>query len=93
MKPPIGRIQLMIWRAFIANGGGLLTTGDLARWSYPRRKAIAHNQRRAVRRAALAIAEPVGRSKKGKGRPILWRVKQPPAVCGKSPADLASQNP
>ena len=34
--PGLGKIQRRIKRAFLANPGARLTTGDLVRWSYPR---------------------------------------------------------
>ena len=32
---------------------------------------------RAARRAAERVAIRIGRSSKGKGRPLLWRLKEP----------------
>jgi hypothetical protein len=76
VKPPQGPIQRRIWRMFLVRPNAAITTSDLCLGAYPRAGGvITHNHRRAVRGAALAVAVPVGRSKTGKGRPLLWKAK------------------
>ncbi len=62
---------------FVIRPDAELTTSDLCRGAYPRAGGvITDNQRRSVRGAALASAAPIGRSRTGRGRPLLWRAKQ-----------------
>ncbi len=65
--PGLGPIQRRVMRAFLANPGARLTTGDLIRWSYPRLKGNPPNTRRhfSVRLAAEAVAVKVGRTYPG----------------------------
>jgi len=69
-----GRLQRQIYRAFLAKPpGALLTTGELIAWCYPRRAGLVRiDQCRHVRRAAAAVADPVG---KGWRSNMLWRLK------------------
>jgi hypothetical protein len=61
--PGLGKIQRRIKRAFIANPGKPLTTGDLARWCYPRWNEPVHSKSQMpVRRAAEAVAVKIGRT-------------------------------
>jgi hypothetical protein len=64
--PGLGKIQRRIQRAFIANPGKSLTTGDLAPWCYPRlKKSVVMNNRLSVWRAAPIVAVKVGRTYPG----------------------------
>ena len=75
--PGLGKIQRRIKRAFVAHPGALLTTGDLARWCYPRlKKAVVMNNRLSVWRAAPIVADRVGRTYPGG---TIWAAK-PPAI-------------
>ena len=70
----LGKIQRRIWRLFLFRQSA--TTTDLCRAAFPRALGVVtHNQRRSVRRAALAVAVPVKRSSSGRGRPLLWAGK------------------
>jgi hypothetical protein len=72
-----GKLQKRIRRAFIANPGAELTTGDLRHWCYPRLTGSKRNQRFAIRLAAQAVAVPVRRGWKGS---IVWRAKTSPTL-------------
>jgi hypothetical protein len=73
VRAPIRRI----WRAFTANPGAELSTGDLVRWAYPRLSGrTLNNHRFAIRRAAEAVADRAG---KGWRDSIIWRAKPPAA--------------
>jgi hypothetical protein len=58
----------------------LLSTADVADLAFAR-KRLLHGRRlephdyRLVRRALELIADPIGRSPSGMGRPMLWRLK------------------
>ena len=68
-----GLIQRRIKRAFIANPGALLTTGDLVRWCRPRLTGrTLHKHRYPIRRAADAVGDRVGNGWRGS---IIWRAK------------------
>lgn len=73
-----GWLQQRIWRAFVVHQRAM-TTIELAKFAYPRLcgAPIKRNHRYAIRRAAKAVAEPIGR-RKGRGRPVLWRLKSEP---------------
>ena len=61
---------------FLVRSDATFTTSDLCRGAYPRAGGIVtDNQRRSVRGAARAAAVVVGRSRTGKGRPLLWKAK------------------
>jgi len=52
----LGSIQRRVWRAFIAQPGALLTTGDLVRWCYPRPNGRTLNKHRfVIRRVSTAM--------------------------------------
>ena len=75
----LGKIQRRIWRVFLFRQSA--TTTELCRAAFPRALGVVtHNQRRSVRRAALAVAKPVGRSSTGRGRPLLWRAREQQAA-------------
>ena len=72
---PLGKIQRRIWRVFLIRPS-VFTTTELCRAVFPRSRGIVTDKHRhSVRRAALAVARPVGRSNSGRGRPMLWRAK------------------
>ena len=74
-RPPDGKIQRRLWRAFLARPGALLSTTELLPLTHPRFRGSFQNKHRlALRRAARAVAEPVGRASTI-GRPIVWRAK------------------
>jgi hypothetical protein len=72
-----GRCQRAIRRCLRANV--VASTAELLTWAYrggsddPR---VRGNQRRALRHAAKRLAVAVGRSPTGKGRPVLWQLRQ-----------------
>jgi hypothetical protein len=72
----VGHIKRAIKRSFIALGCPLSTT-DLIRRCYPRMQIFQSWQYATVRLAARAVARPVGRSERGKGRPWLWAPREP----------------
>jgi hypothetical protein len=73
-----GPLQRQIRRAFLAEPGVELTTGDLIRWCYPRLAKPARNKHRfAIRRAAEIVAERAGVGWRGS---IIWREKQSPVL-------------
>jgi hypothetical protein len=78
----IGRVRRGIIRAFIAAGGRDLTTSELLVWTHALvlyRGAPMRVRRYLcldVRRSADRICERTGRGK-GKGGPVLWRLKTP----------------
>jgi hypothetical protein len=53
------------------------STSQIMEWSHPHGVRNRRNGTRAVRRAAERMAIRLGRSPKGKGRPMLWRLKEP----------------
>ena len=76
MKPPLGKIQRRLWRYFLIHPNSVVTTNTLFRHVYPRAKTfVGDNHGRCIRRAALAVAQVVGRSPNGSGRSLLWRAK------------------
>jgi hypothetical protein len=82
MKRLGGRCQRGVWRCLWINGTA--TTTQILEWAYPRGAVgdprVRHNQRRAVRHAAERLAIAVGRSSRGKGRPLIWRLKTEESV-------------
>lgn len=73
---PLGKIQIRVWRFFVARPDAVVTTGELCRYAFPRALGVIGNKHRmSLRRAARAVAVIVGRSKIGKGRGLLWRAK------------------
>jgi hypothetical protein len=77
MKRLGGRCQRGVRRCLWIYGAA--TTGELLLWAYPSGigsdPKVRHNQRRAVRHAAERLAVAIGRSSRGKGRPVKWRLK------------------
>ena len=72
----LGKIQRRLSRIWLIRPEAVVTTSELACAAFPRaRGVITHNHRRSIRRAALAVARPVGRSKTGRGRALIWRAK------------------
>ena len=73
----LGKVQRRLSRIWLIRPEAMVTTTELARAAFARAlDAITHNHRRSVRRAALAVARPVGRSSSGRGRPLLWLRKK-----------------
>jgi hypothetical protein len=71
--PGFGPTQRRVRRAFIANPGARLTTGDLIRWSYPRLTGKTPIRRYfSVSCAAAAVADKVGRTYPGG---YIWQLK------------------
>jgi hypothetical protein len=77
-----GHVQLGIKRAFIVDPHRAWSTSALMEWAFPLqlyrgRSAYCHRQNysRSIRRAAERLCIRVGRSGKGTGRPVLWRLK------------------
>jgi hypothetical protein len=76
--PGLGKIQRRIKRAFVANKGATLTTGDLIRWSYPRWTGpIGFKHYVGARRAAEAVAVKIGRTYPGG---FIWVAKPSPTL-------------
>src|SRR5262249_4183514 len=73
-----GRIQRQIRRAFLIADRTVLHTGELLRWSHAHlvlmRAKVRPTHYADLRHACDQLAERVGRSKTGKGRPVLWRL-------------------
>jgi len=74
-----GRLQRQIRTAFSMTGRSTLSTSELLGWTHSRlhllRAPVRRHHRQRVRSAADQLAERVGRNSRGKGRPILWRLK------------------
>jgi hypothetical protein len=68
-----GRCQRGVRRALWANG--IASTSEIMQWAYPLNTGSPKNRSRAVLHAADRMAIRVGRSPTGKGRPVLWRLK------------------
>ena len=77
--PREGRLLREIDCAFTAHNADVLTTTVLLNWCYGGR-AIRKLEgdpswhREMVKRAALKICIPLGRSPKGSGRPMMWKL-------------------
>ena len=65
-----GRLQRHVARAFVALGSPLTVTDILPRCYHDGNYSCS--RRRKLRRALLRQAIPIGRSLRGRGRPILW---------------------
>jgi hypothetical protein len=66
--------------------GGTATMADVVRWGYVRKvvlrgRRIEPGNYRQVRGALSEIADPIGRGG-GRGRPLIWRLKDQPAATG-----------
>jgi hypothetical protein len=77
--PRDGRLLREIDCAFAAHNGDVLTTTVLLNWCYGARviRKLAGDpswHREMVKRAALKICIPLGRSTKGSGRPMMWKL-------------------
>jgi hypothetical protein len=84
-KPRVGRIQRGIRRAFIVAPDRAWSTTALMEWAFSLQlhqgrtsDRNRENYSRSMRRAADRLCVRVGRSEKGSGRPVLWRLKIPP---------------
>jgi len=76
--PETGSLKDAIRFAFVMSRGKPLTTGELMNCCYPASVLFGGKSwyRQNVRRAALKLAVPCGRSHK-RGRPILWAPRDP----------------
>ena len=72
-SPRVGRIELRVRRAFIANNGHPLSTTELMRRVYPRVVKFKHWHSYSIRRAAPKFAVRVGR-RRCRGMPIVWQL-------------------
>jgi len=75
-KPALGngRVQIQCKRAFIAFDGPI-SSSDAIDWAFPKADRRPNTLNRSVRRALESIgAVRVGRSKTGRGTPIMWRL-------------------
>jgi hypothetical protein len=79
-----GHVQVAIRRCFIVAPDRAWSTSQLMEWAFPLqlyrgRTANRHrmNYSRSIRRAADRLCIRVGRSAKGSGRPVLWRLRKP----------------
>jgi hypothetical protein len=70
-----GCCQRGVRRCLWANGTA--STSEILLWAYPRGISNRVSATRAVRRAAERVAIRIGRGPRGKGRPLLWRLKEP----------------
>jgi hypothetical protein len=70
------RLDQRTWRALVAAAGEAVATGDICRAVWPRKRQFHPEEYRRVREAALELAEPVRRGS-SKGRPWLWRLREP----------------
>jgi hypothetical protein len=59
-------------------GNGFTTTAEAARWGYARRQRLGSHHYKHMRRALSGIAVKVGRAG-GRGRPWLWKARDPGA--------------
>jgi hypothetical protein len=76
-RPPLtlhrnGRVKVAARRLFLLSP--LVSTGDLRAFAYCRRPRVAPGYYAWLRRVLRDIAEPIGRGG-GRGRPILWRLR------------------
>jgi hypothetical protein len=84
-KPPApaknrGRVQRAIKRAFIASGAEVLSSAQIYSWTHPRlrlgrRKTMPFGIYWGTLQALRRICDPVGRSDRVSGAPILWRLR------------------
>ena len=72
MKGRIGRIERAARRELIARNGGPATTGDFVRRAWPRLTRFEIRHYRSARRAAEKFAVRLGRSERGRGKPVIW---------------------
>jgi hypothetical protein len=80
-KPQVrhgSRLRTIVRKALEASRDGRVTTSDIAQLAYPHasqwpldRGSYAH-----CRRTLQSYAEPIGRLRKGKGRPIIWEARR-----------------
>lgn len=74
-----GHIQRGVEYAFML--ADELTTTQIAEWAYPKRlvgkprRSLSSHHYRYIRRRAAEVADRVGRSSRGSGRAILWRLR------------------
>jgi hypothetical protein len=81
-KPALGRgrLQTQVRRAFITADTPVISASEIYDWCYARRrlllgKPLTTRHRYSVWRILVTIADPVGRSDRVSGAPILWRLR------------------
>jgi hypothetical protein len=83
---PMGRVEKIVRRLLIEAAGEAICTTDIVRRAYPARPRLRigpgqHQTKftvdryRAARRAARRFAVPIGRSPRGRGKPVIWAPK------------------
>jgi hypothetical protein len=72
-----GRLRRQIERVFMAYPGEPLPTGLVMAWAWPKRDCgFRSGQYERLRERLREVADPVGRATT-KGRPLLWRLREP----------------
>jgi hypothetical protein len=81
-KPALGRgkLQIRVRRAFMTADAPAISASEIYDWCYARRrlmlgKPLTTRHRYSVWRILVTIADPVGRSDRVSGAPILWRLR------------------
>ena len=76
--PRDGRLLRGIRYCAIGKDVEVLTTSQLLEWTYAGHRILGGKNkswhREMIRRACRKVATPIGRSPKGRGRPMMWRV-------------------
>jgi hypothetical protein len=75
--PRAGRLLQRIRLAFISADTDTLSTSVLQDWAYGPDRLFGRKKnwhREMTRRAAAKVCVPIGRSSKGKGAPMLWKI-------------------
>ena len=91
--PREGRVLREIDCAFTAHKADVLTTTVLLDWCYGA-KAIRKLEgdpswhREMVKQAALKMCIPLGRSPKGSGRPMMWKLDPRPLISLRTEAQI-----
>jgi hypothetical protein len=65
-----------VWKAFVALDGAIVSSTELIRRTFPRKQRFHTEDYARVRRAAAELADRVARGP-GRGRPWLWRLREP----------------
>jgi len=68
------RLRKLVRKALDEASGGRVTTAEIAALAYPHASQwpLARGSYAHCRRTLQSYAEPIGRLRKGKGRPIIW---------------------
>jgi hypothetical protein len=71
-----GRVRDRVWKAFVALAGQLVSTGELVRRTWPRKRRFHTGEYRRVRAAAAELADRVGHVHRGRNSQdpggLLW---------------------